>query len=319
MGLTDTFLQNIPVDTVKKLIQERTGLPPSEQRLIFEGKQMEDGKKLSSYRITNNATIFLVMRLVGGARRPPQPQVRKIDPSVPRSDEDCMIMFTDGENVRMPCGHTLSPEGLIEYSWREICVNRKTEVHCCLCKQLWDTDTIRKYGGATDQEITVLQECMSLNYCQKDSKISECPSCQNFSERMCESDLCVVCRICSKKKGITYNFCWDCKQEWIGNPTNKRCGNDKCNAQELLEKLRNCPEVEISYLKGVKAPSIRACPCCGSLIEHGGQCKHMTCKACSKEFCFVCLRFREWGSSSCGSYATACSVAPRQSIIPSRN
>lgn len=268
---------------------------------------------------TNNATLFLVMRVVGGARRPPQPLVRKIDPSVPRSDECCMIMFTEEENVRMPCSHTISPEGLIEYSWREICANRKTKVHCCLCNEVWDTDTIRRYGGATGQETAVLQECMSLNYCQKDPKISDCPGCNNFCERMSESDRCVVCRICSKKKGRTYNFCWDCKQEWIGNPTNKRCGNDNCNVQEILEKLQNCKEVEIGYLKGLKAPSIRACPSCGSLIEHGGQCKHVTCKACSKEFCFVCLRIGDGGSSSCGSYSTACSVAPRQTSIPSRN
>ena len=279
---------------------------------------MEDGKKLSVYRITKNATIFLVMRLVGGARRPPQPLVRNIDPSVPRSDEECMIMFTDGDNVRMPCRHTISPEGLIEFSWQEICVNKKTEVHCCLCNQVWDTGTIRKYGGATDKEIALLQECMSINYCNKDPKISGCPSCDNFCERMQESDRCVVCRICSKKKGKTYNFCWDCKQEWVGNPTNNRCGNDKCNAHDILEKLKKCPEVEIGYLKGLKAPSIRACPSCGSLIEHGGLCKHMICKACSKEFCFVCLRISEGGSWSCGSYSSVCSVAPRQTRIPSR-
>jgi hypothetical protein len=76
--------------------------------------------------------------------------------------------------------------------------------------------------------------------------------------------------------------------------------------------------VEIGYLEGVKAPSIRACPSCGSLIEHGGQCKHMACKACSKEFCFVCLRIRDGRSWSCGSYDTACSVAPRQTTIPCR-
>ena len=78
------LLQEITVDEFKKLIEERTGLPPGEQRLIFEGKQLEDGKKLSMYRITKNATIFLVMRLVGGAKRPDPPLLRKIDPSIPR-------------------------------------------------------------------------------------------------------------------------------------------------------------------------------------------------------------------------------------------
>ena len=313
------LLQEITVDEFKKLIEERTGLPPGEQRLIFEGKQLEDGKKLSMYRITKNATIFLVMRLVGGAKRPDPPLLRKIDPSIPRSQEECMIMYTDGENVKMPCGHTISPEGLIDYSWNEICVNRKSEVHCCLCNKVWDVDTIERYGGATPEEITIMQDFMSLNFCQNDPTISECPCCHNFCERLNESDRCVVCRICTKTKGKTYNFCWDCKREWIGSPLKNKCGNDQCNAQEILEKLKTCPEVEMGYLKGVKVPSIRACPSCGSLIEHGGQCKHMTCKACCKEFCFVCLRIRDGGSWSCGRFDTPCSVAPRQTTVPSRN
>ena len=320
--LTGAFLNNIQEITVlvvKKLIEERTGLPPGEQRLIFEGKQLEDEKKLSAYRISNNATIFLVMRLVGGAKRPAQPTVRKVDPSIPRSQEECMIMYTDDDNVKMPCGHTISPASLIDHSWNEICVNKKTEVHCCLCNTIWDLDTIRRYGGATTEEITILRECVSLNFCQNDPKISECPSCHNFCERLDESNSCVVCRVCTRVKKKTYHFCWDCKREWIGSPTNKRCGNDKCNAQEILEKLKNCPEIEMPYLKTVKVPSIRACPSCGSLIEHGGQCKHITCKACTNEFCFVCLRIRDGGSWSCGSFNTPCSVAPRQTIIPTRN
>ena len=259
------------------------------------------------------------MRLVGGTSQSDQIEFRTVDPSIPRSDEDCMIMLTPGNNVKMPCGHVISPEGLIDYSMREICTNKKSEVHCCLCDQEWNMDTIRRYGGATDREVDVLRECMSLNYCQNAPNISDCPNCHNFCERIQESTRCVVCRVCTKTKGKPYNFCWDCKKEWIGSPTNNRCGNDKCNAQEILETLKSCPETEIGYLKGVKVPSIRACPSCGSLIEHGGQCKHMTCRPCSKEFCFVCLRIREGGSWSCGSYDTPCSVAPRQTTIPRRN
>ena len=280
---------------------------------------MQDGKKLSTYRITKNSTIFLVMRLVGGAKRPDPPLLRKIDPFTPRSKEECMIMYTDGENVKMPCGHTISPEGLIDYSWNEICVNRKSEVRCCLCNKVWDVDKIVRYGGATPEEMAKMQECISSNICQSDPKISECPRCHNFCERLNESDRCVVCRICTKIKGKAYNFCWDCKREWIGSPYSNKCGSDQCNAQEILEKLKTCPEVGMGYLKGVKVPSIRACPTCGSLIEHGGQCKHMKCTACSKQFCFVCLRIRVGESWPCGRYNTACSVAHRQTTVPRRN
>ena len=307
------------MEDLKKLVESRTGVPPGEQRLLFEAKQLVDGKMLSDYCIRNNSTLFLVMRLLGGAERPPQPPVRKIDSSVPRSKEDCMITYTDGNNVKMPCGHTISPDGLIDYSCNEILTNRKREVRCCLCNKVWDINTIKKYGGATVQEVQVLQKCMSLNFCRKDSKISECPGCHNFCERLKETDRCVVCRICSKKKGKAFNFCWDCKKEWIGNPTNKECGNAKCSVQEILEKLRSCPETEIGYIKGLMVPSLRACPSCGSLIEHGGSCKHMKCIICSKKFCFVCLRIRDGDLWPCGSYNTRCNVAPRQTAIPCRS
>lgn len=173
------YTQEITVSAVKKRIEEKNGLPPGEQRLIFEGKQLEDEKMLSVYKINNCATLFLVMRLVGGAAQPDQVAFRKIHSSVPRSSEECMIMFTEGDNVKMPCNHVISPEALIEHSWNEICTNKKTEVHCCLCTQEWDIDTIRRYGGATDREVRILQECMSLNYCNN-TNISECPNCLFF-------------------------------------------------------------------------------------------------------------------------------------------
>ena len=300
---------------MKQQITERTGLPSHEQRLIFDGKQLEDEKHLNYYRIDDRATLFLVMRLEGGAERPAQPVVRNIDPSVPRSNEACMIMLTEEDNVVMPCGHVISPDGLIDHSWNEICENRKTKVCCCLCNREWDTDTIRRYGGATSEEIRVLQECVSRNFILKDPNISECPGCSSFCERINTSDRCAICRICSQRKKKTYHFCWDCKKEWIGSPSNKRCGNDKCNQEELLEQLRTCPEKEIKHLKGLMCPSLRACPSCGSLVEHVKDCKHIFCKACKKEFCFVCLRLCAEGSSSCGSYNTQCAVAPRQTDI----
>lgn len=61
----DNITDSTTVTELKYRLEDKAGLPVDQQRIIFKGFQLEDGKTLASYGVEDGSKLTLVLRLIG--------------------------------------------------------------------------------------------------------------------------------------------------------------------------------------------------------------------------------------------------------------
>jgi len=312
---------NTKILDVKKMLLERFGLEPAHQRLIFGRSPLEDTKTVNDYGIQRGSTLHLVVRLPGGATRTLTKTASPDDDLI--NDEPDMITKEKDPNVprtRMPCGHTIAIDSLTAFC-RSIIGDGGSQIFCpyvddtasLYCRVEWQYLDIRRLGALNDDECNYFESKISENYSLHVLGAKECPKCSSFCERRNKKDTSVICLICSRAR--EFAFCWRCLKQ-VKKSQSYRCYSAECGENDpRLALLRDAPLKTIVDVANV--PSRRACPRCGTIIEHAKDCKHMKCR-CKQDFCFVCLGLKHPATGwPCGTFKSTCPVAAVQTVIPS--
>lgn len=186
---------------------------------------------------------------------------------------------------------------------------------CPSCGYDWSYAFIRKALQIRGQSVVSLDCKVTDNSFRVIPGFQKCPGrCGGgvwlYRDPAESSSNSVRCPLCSQV------FCWSCLRQWTS--VGSYCGYSDCQngVDPRIRFLETQPLKTIGQVSG--CPSVRGCLRCGTLLEHRDACKHMVCKSCNLQFCFVSLKPYNVSTSQwqCGAHNAICAVAPRQLTLP---
>ncbi|KAI7839451.1 hypothetical protein COHA_006852 [Chlorella ohadii] len=148
------------VDDLKRAVTEREGIPFDQQRLIFQGRQLEDGLTLASCKVYDGATLDLVLRLGGGmfalssgrAGNFKKLGLAKVEPEVAATASSgrtlLEVVLPDGSSVLLGCNkRDGSKEILAALRQQLAAANREAAVLAADVDELQDVGAMRELLG----------------------------------------------------------------------------------------------------------------------------------------------------------------------------